>query len=229
MWSGPRNLSTAMMYSFGAREDFAVWDEPFYGAYLAATGNDHPMRDEIIANSEVDPLRVAERCVGPIPEGKPHYYMKHMPHHMADGFPIDWALDCVNIHLIRHPARVVASYAAKREEVTLEDIGFRQQLELFERIGGLVVDSADIRESPRNTLEILCAAIGLPFDHAMLEWPRGGHRSDGVWAAHWYGAIHQTTGFAGPESLLPRLDGQAAKLANAAMPYFEELAKHTLG
>ena len=106
MWSGPRNLSTAMMYAFGAREDFAVWDEPFYGAYLQATGIDHPMRDDILAVTETSPEKVAKRCLDPIPDNKPNFYMKHMPHHMVEGFPLDWSEHCLNVHLIRHPARV---------------------------------------------------------------------------------------------------------------------------
>jgi len=109
MWSGPRNLSTAMMYSFGARSDFDVMDEPFYAPYLAKTGHDHPMRDEILAHHETDPARVADACKQ---EGAPHIYMKHMPHHMVGDMPMDWTAGCVHVHLIRHPARVIASYTA---------------------------------------------------------------------------------------------------------------------
>jgi len=223
MWSGPRNLSTAMMYSFGARPDFAVWDEPFYAAYLAKTGIDHPMRAEILAAGEADPVKVAARCIGPIPGGKPHFYMKHMPHHMAPGFPVDWAKDCVNVHLIRHPARVVASYAAKREQATLDDIGFRQQVEVYRALGGVVIDSFDIRQDPRGALSGLCEKIGLVFDEAMLNWPAGGHPDDGAWAPHWYGAVHRSTGFAGPEGDLPGLSGTDADLVQAAMPYYREM------
>ena len=115
MWSGPRNISTAMMYAFGNRQDFAAWDEPFYAAYLAATGIDHPMRDEVVAAHETDPLKVAKRCLGPIPRGRSHFYMKHMPFHMVDWFPLDWAEKCVNIHLIRHPARVAGVGVGARE------------------------------------------------------------------------------------------------------------------
>ncbi|HJO51194.1 MAG TPA: HAD family hydrolase, partial [Sulfitobacter pontiacus] len=135
MWSGPRNLSTAMMYSFGNRADFTAMDEPFYASYLKATGADHPMKDEIIAGHECDPLSVAARCAGP---GTPHRYMKHMPHHMIDGFPMDWAEGCVHVHLIRHPARVIASYTAKREAPNFNDIGYGQQTALYDQIGGLV-------------------------------------------------------------------------------------------
>lgn len=228
MWSGPRNLSTAMMYSFGARGDTAVWDEPFYAPYLAATGEDHPMRDAILAAHETDPDKVAARCAGPVPDGKDHFYMKHMPHHMVDGMPLDWAGDCVNVHLIRHPARVVASYGAKRDRITDADIGFAAQAALFDRLGGIVIDSADIRDDPAGMLTALCDVIGLPFDPAMLSWPAGGHPQDGAWAPHWYGAIHASTGFAGPEGPLPQVAGDAAALIDRAMPHYDRLSRHAL-
>ncbi|MFZ3580713.1 HAD family hydrolase [Loktanella sp. DJP18] len=228
MWSGPRNLSTAMMYAFGARPDCAVWDEPFYAPYLAQTGIDHPMRDAILAAHDADAARVAARCSGPIPDGKPHFYMKHMPHQMVVGFPLDWAADCVNVHLIRHPARVVASYGAKRNSATDTDIGFAAQSALYDLIGGLVIDSADIRADPAGMLRTLCHAIGLPFDPAMLSWPKGGHPQDGVWATHWYGAIHASTGFAGPEGPLPVLPGEAAALVKRAMPHYDHLSEQAL-
>ncbi len=221
MWSGPRNLSTAMMYAFGARSDFAVWDEPYYAAYLAQSGQDHPLRAKILASGEHDPEQIADHCLGSIPGEKPHFYMKHMAHHMLGGFPLDWANDCMNIHLIRHPARVIASYAAKRQEVGLDDIGYRQQAEVYRRVGGLVLDSADVRNNPEKSLRKLCETIGLSFDPTMLAWPKGGHVSDGAWAAHWYKAVHESTGFAGPEGPLPELSGTAAELAAKALPYYE--------
>ncbi len=221
MWSGPRNLSTAMMYAFGARSDFAVWDEPFYAAYLAQSGQDHPLRANILASGDHDPDQVADGCLGSISDENAHFYMKHMAHHMLDGFPLDWANDCVNIHLIRHPTRVIASYAAKRQEVGLDDIGYRQQAEVYRRVGGLVLDSAEVRNNPEKALRKLCETIGLPFDPAMLAWPKGGHKSDGAWAAHWYKAVHESTGFAGPEGPLPELSGTAAELAAKALPYYE--------
>lgn len=228
MWSGPRNLSTAMMYAFGNRPDFAIWDEPFYAPYLAKTGFDHPLAAEIIAAHEIDPAKVAARCLDTIPDEKPHFYMKHMPHHMIDGFPIDWAKHCVNVHLIRHPARVIASYGAKRSEITDDDIGFRQQAALFDQIGGLVIDSADIRQNPELMLKRLCAAIGLAFDPAMLAWPAGPRADDGVWAAHWYNAVHQSTGFAGAEGALPVLSGRDLTLLENALPHYEKLARYRL-
>ena len=223
MWSGPRNLSTAMMYAFGNRPDFAVWDEPFYAPYLAATGADHPMRDAILATHETDPAKVAARCAGPVPDGKEHFYMKHMPHHMIDGFPLDWARDCVNIHLIRHPARVIASYGAKRDTMTLDDIGYPQQTALYETLGGIVIDSADIRADPEGMLKKLCDIIGLSFDDRMLSWPAGPRKDDGIWAAHWYEAVHRSTGFAGAEGPPPDV-GEAGDILAAAMPHYTAMA-----
>ena len=228
MWSGPRNLSTAMMYSFGNRADFAVWDEPFYAPYLATTGLDHPMRDDILTAHEVDPSKVAMRCLGSIPAKKTHFYMKHMPHHMIDGMPLDWADDCVNVHLIRHPARVIASYGAKRSQMTFDDIGFAQQAAVYDRFGGHVIDSADIRANPEAILRKLCDAIGLDFDPAMLSWPAGPRAADGIWASHWYNVVHKSTGFAGAEGPLPALAGQAADLCAQALPYYDRLAAHKL-
>lgn len=221
MWSGPRNLSTAMMYSFANRADFAVMDEPFYAAYLAQTGANHPMRAQILSAHPTDPDDVAIACQQ---HGTPHRYMKHMPHHMIDSFPMAWAQDCVNIHLIRHPARVIASYAAKREAPNLDDIGFAQQAAVFDRLGGLVVDGTDIRADPEKMLKALCQQIDLPFDAAMLSWPKGPRAEDGIWAKHWYGAVHASTGFAGAEGPLPELSGDLNALCAQAMPFYERLA-----
>ncbi len=229
MWSGPRNLSTAMMYAFAQRSDCAVVDEPFYAAYLRQTGLNHPMRDQIIAAGETDPDRVISACLGPVPGGKAHFYQKHMTHHMLPVVDRAWLADVTNVFLIRHPARVIASYAAKRENPTLDDIGFRQQYKLFEYARALgqtpiVIDSADIRNDPERALTALCKALGLPFDPAMLSWPAGGHTADGIWAAHWYGAIHRSTGFADPEGPLPELGNASAELVKAAMPFYADLA-----
>lgn len=228
MWSGPRNLSTAMLYAFGNRPDVAVWDEPFFAPYLAATGARHPMRDAVLAAHETDPKVVARACGSdPVPFGKPHFYMKHMPHHM-DGMPLDWAAACVNVHLIRHPARVIASYLAKRESPTLDDLGYRQQAELFARLPGPVVDGADIRANPAEMLGKLCAEIRLPFDRAMLAWRPGPKPWDGAWAPHWYGAVHRSTSFQGAEGPLPDLTGAAAALLEEALPHYRALAAHAL-
>ncbi|MBZ8117905.1 HAD family hydrolase [Roseovarius sp. LXJ103] len=226
MWSGPRNLSTAMMYSFAARGDCAVVDEPFYAAYLARTGIVHPMREEILAAQNSDPVMVERSLLGPY-EGA-HFYQKHMTQHMVDGIPRDWMRDVVNVFLIRHPARVVASFAAKYEAPTLEDIGFVQQGALYDALCGIgqrpvVVDASDIRADPAGVLQRLCAAIGIEWTERMLIWPAGGHAADGVWGAHWYGAVRHSTGFAAAEGPLPVLSGAQAELAEAALPAYRAL------
>jgi hypothetical protein len=234
MWSGPRNLSTAMMYAFAARGDCAVWDEPFYAAYLAKTGIDHPMRDAIIATDDTDPARIAAACTGPTPDGKPLHYQKHMTLHMIPEFDRGFMRHLTNVFLIRHPARVVASYSQKREAPTLPDIGFVQQAELFDQVAGwtgrppLVIDSADIRANPRESLEKLCTALGIPFTENMLHWPAGPKPYDGVWAPHWYNAVHASTGFGDPEGPLPILPAEYAPLVEQALPHYQRLAAHKL-
>lgn len=234
MWSGPRNLSTAMMYAFAARGDCAVWDEPFYAAYLARTGIDHPMRDTIIATDETDPARISAACIGPTPDGKALHYQKHMTLHMIPGFDRGFMRQLTNVFLIRHPARVVASYSQKREAPTLSDIGFVQQAELFDQVAGwtgrapLVIDSADIRANPRESLTKLCTALGIPFTENMLHWPAGPKPYDGVWAPHWYNAVHASTGFGDPEAPLPTLPAEYAPLVEQALPHYQRLAAHKL-
>jgi Sulfotransferase domain len=154
--------------------------------------------------------------------------MKHMAQHMIDDMPLDWAEGAVHVHLIRHPARVIASYAAKREAPTLEDIGFIQQQSLFEQLGGVVIDSHDIRENPKAMLKALCAGIGLIWTPDMLRWSAGGHADDGVWAVHWYGAVHQSTGFAGAEGALPVLSDRYRALCDAALPAYRAMQAHAL-
>lgn len=234
MWSGPRNLSTAMMYAFASRGDCAVWDEPFYAAYLAATGIHHPMRDEIIATHNPDPAAVSAACTGAIPDGKSLYYQKHMTLHMIPEFDRGFMRGLTNVFLIRHPARVVASYSQKREAPTLADIGFVQQAELFDEVAGwmgrapLVIDSADIRANPRESLTKLCAALGIPFLDSMLHWPAGPKPYDGVWAPHWYNAVHASTGFGEAEGPLPTLPAEYAPLVEQALPHYQRLARFKL-
>jgi len=227
-WSGPRNLSTAMMYSFGARADFGVWDEPYYAAYLHHSGLDHPMGAAIMAADETDTDKLAQRCAMPDPAGHTHFYQKHLCHHMLGEFDTSWMNTARHVFLIRHPARVLASYAKKRENPTLNDIGFTQQTLLFDQAASLglhpvVVDSFDVRRDPKAALTRLCEAIGLPFDPAMLEWNKGGHPSDGVWASHWYDAVHNSTGFAGPEGPLPKLEPALQDICEQALPHYNAM------
>lgn len=230
MWSGPRNLSTALMYSFAARGDCAVWDEPFYAAYLAATGIDHPMAAQVIAGHDADPARVSAACAAPAPDGQPLFYQKHMTMHMIPAFDRGFLRACTNAFLIRHPARVIASYSRKRDSPTLDDIGVVQQARLFDHVADMlghappVIDSADIRANPRGALTALCTTLGIPFTDRMLRWPAGPRPFDGIWAPHWYGTVHASTGFDDPEGPPPTLDGDAARLCDLALPHYDRLA-----
>jgi hypothetical protein len=220
------------MYSFAARGDCTVWDEPFYAAYLSATGIDHPMREEVIAAGIADPDEVAKACAEPSDAGI--FYQKHMTLHMLPSFPLGWMDSVTSVFLIRHPARVVASYVRKREAPTLADIGFLRQAELFDRVSDRlghpapVIDSAEIRANPAESLRKLCTVLGLPFTRRMLSWTVGPKPYDGVWAPHWYNAVHASTGFDEPEGALPDLPSDYARLAEVALPAYERLAEYRL-
>jgi len=234
MWSGPRNISTAMMYSFGNRRDCIAWDEPFYAFALKTYGNDHPMRDEIIAANDSDWDRLVARCLAPPPHGKSVFYQKHMTHHMLEGFDRNWVHGVTNAFLIRSPARVLASYARKWSEVSLRNIGFVEQAELFELVADrrgkapAVIDAEDVLANPRGTLTALCDACGISFDESMLAWPKGPKSFDGVWAPHWYNAVWESTGFARDASAPPELPSHLRRIADEAEPYYERLARHRL-
>jgi len=234
MWSGPRNISTAMMRSFENRGDTAVWDEPFYAAYLDTTGLHHPMRAAVIAAGETDWRKVIDTLTGPVPGGKAVFYQKHMTQHMIPGVDRSWLARVTNCFLIRRPENVLASYAAKRQEVRLEDIGFVQQAELFKQVSDAqgaapaVVDAHDVQGHPEAILQRLCAAVGLSFSENMLHWPPGLRDSDGIWASHWYGAVETSTGFAPPRPDIAALPANLTAIAEAARPHYEELYAHRL-
>lgn len=231
VWSGPRNISTAMMRSFENRPDTAVIDEPFYAAYLAATGIDHPLREESLASQPTDWREAVRTVLGPVPDGRAIFYQKHMTHHMLPEFGRDWIAQCRNAFLIRAPEDVLASYVEKRKEVALEDIGFVQQREIFEReadrLGRAppVIDAADVLRNARGTLSALCRALDIPFTERMLSWPPGRRATDGAWAPAWYDAVERSTGFAPPRppvSFDSRRD-DLKPLADTARPHYERL------
>ncbi len=229
MWSGPRNISTAMMRSFGGRSDCAVSDEPFYGAFLKTTGQRQPMADEVIASMDCDWHSVADAMCGPVPDGKPVWYQKHMPHHMVADISIADFPNHRHAFLIRNPARVVASYAAKRVEVTAEDLGYARQLDYVDRAAQLtgrppvILDSADILRDPESHLRALCAALAIPWDAGMLAWQAGRRSTDGIWASHWYGRVLETTGFGGAESRMPSLGDAEQAIANQCRDAYDRL------
>lgn len=237
MWSGPRNISTAMMRAFGARADCSVSDEPFYAAYLVGTGLDHPLRDEVIASQPNDWRAVAAAMAGPVPHGKPVWYQKHMTHHMLPGYGREWCDGLVNAFLIRAPEAVLASYAQKRDGAfALDEIGLPAQAALFERAAQRlgtappVVEGQDVLADPSGVLSALCAACGIAFDKAMLSWPPGRRASDGVWAPAWYDAVERSTGFERPrrEIGFDDLPDSLKSIAEAARPFYETLARHKL-
>ena len=233
MWSGPRALSTAMMRAWENRPDCVIVDEPLYGAYLAATGLDHPMRNEIIAGMECDTARVAEAMVSA--NGAPVIYQKHMSHHLLPDMPHDWVERLSNAFLVRQPGHVLASYDRKQPAPTLDDIGIAQQVELFDRLADRfgtpppVVDADDVQAAPELTLGALCQALDVPFRAEMLAWPAGPRESDGVWASFWYDAVRRSTGFAAPSERAIVLSPALARLEEAAQPLYERLAEHRLG
>lgn len=235
MWSGPRNLSTAMMRSFSSRADTFVSDEPFYGAYLKETGDPQPMMDEVIASMNCDWHSVARTLEGPVPDGSPIWYQKHMAHHMEGPIDIADLSGMRHAFLIRDPVRVAASYAAKRTEIRPEHLGVSRQREFFERIAARdgvappVIDSADILADPPAMLENLCMALELDWDPAMLAWARGSHPQDGIWASHWYDKVNASTGFGSPPGPLPDLAPGYARVANACRADYEALRAHALG
>ncbi|MCP5151741.1 MAG: HAD family hydrolase [Ectothiorhodospiraceae bacterium] len=229
MWSGPRNISTAMMRSWENRGDTAVWDEPLYAYYLARTGIDHPMAAEVVAAGETDWRRVVERLVGPVPDGQPVFFQKHMTHHLLDEVDRAWLAEVTNCFLIRDPREVIASYWRARASVTAEDVGIPQQADIYrhvERTTGrapLVVDARDVLENPRGMLSALCGALGVPFTERMLSWPPGPRASDGVWAAHWYASVRASSGFAPYVPKVDTLPPELAPLAAACEPSYRWL------
>ncbi len=234
MWSGPRNISSAMMRSFEHRADTVVRDEPFYACYLRATGADHPGRDIIIASDTDPPHEVAESLLAPLPDQHSVSYQKHMAHHMTMGSPLDWVASVTNCFLIRDPSEVIASFAKVIPNPTMQDVGFAHQVALFDLVRSTsaqtppVIDARDVLEEPRRTLTRLCDAIGIEFSESMLSWPAGPRPTDGPWAPFWYANVEASTGFAPyhpkddpvPERLLGLLD--------RCRPLYEKLASEKL-
>ncbi len=236
MWSGPRNISTALMRAWENRPDCVVSDEPLYAAWLAESGADHPGREEIIAQGQTDWRQVINALTGPVPGGKAIWYQKHMCQHLLADMGFDWTDALVNVFLIRHPDEVVASYTRARgtDEVSADDVGLPRQLELFEwirrRQGRVppVIDSAELLTAPEAHLRALCRHLNIDFSPRMLSWPAGPRESDGIWAPYWYDAVRRSTGFVAPRKHPVRLTGQPARVAAECLPLYEELFSHRL-
>ena len=234
MWSGPRNLSTALMRAWGNRADATVVDEPLYGTYLATTGIDHPGRDEVLACMDTDWRAVVRWLTGTVPDGKAIWYQKHMAHHLLPEMGHDWVFELTNAFLIRDPAAMLASYVRRRETVTVADLGLPQQVALFDRLcertGSTppVIDAADVLKDPAGTLGALCAALGIAFDAAMLSWPAGPRPTDGVWAKYWYDSVERSTGFAPYRPKPITLPDHLQAIAEACRPSYDRLYRARL-
>lgn len=228
MWSGPRNISTAMMRAWENRADCAVVDEPFYACYLAETGADHPCREAVLQSQPTRRETVIENLT--LADPAPIYYQKHMTHHMPADCDLSWAVAMRHVFLIRDPAAVIASYLNKMPTVTAEDIGIVRQWELFKTITELtgkrppVIDSADVLSAPGAVLSKLCAELNVPWcEHEMTAWPPGPRPSDGVWAKHWYQSVWASTCFAQVENRAMKLSEEAQLLARQMRSYYEEM------
>jgi hypothetical protein len=234
MWSGPRNISTAMMRAWENRADTAVVDEPFYACYLKTSGIVHPMQAEVLASQSADWQEVIDEVLkGPLPAQQTIQYQKHMTHHMLNQVDAAWFGSIRHAFLIRHPAQVVASYGRKRGSVTAEDIGFERQAELYELAvssgaNPAIIDGADVLRAPEIILCKLCEHLRVPFDENMLGWPAGSRDSDGAWAPHWYNKVEQSTGFGpySPKSL--DLNQQQQDVVDQCLPYYQSMHEKRL-
>lgn len=200
-WSGPRNISTAMMRSWGNREDTHVSDEPFYAHYLSVCQVDHPGVDEVVASGETNWRKVVSALTGPIPNQKTVWYQKHMTHHLLPHIELDWLESLTHCFLIRQPREMLSSLLAVMPNPGLKDTGLPQQISLFNRVRASsgrvppVVDARDLLLNPRGVLSQLCTALGLEFSDSMLSWKPGRRETDGVWAKYWYASVEKSSGF----------------------------------
>jgi hypothetical protein len=235
MWSGPRNISTAMMRAWGNRPDTVVIDEPLYAYFLERTGKDHPMAAEVVAQGETDWRKIAAQLTKqPIPAGKRIFFQKQMTHHLLPEIDRAWIVDLTNCFLIRDPREVILSYIKKNPDPALEDLGFVQQCEIFDFVRQRtkstppVVDAKDVLENPERTLRALCGAIGVEFDKAMLSWAPGLRDTDGIWAKHWYDAVACSTSF---EPYKPRtgiIPDSLRAIYEQCQTCYEQLHQHRL-
>lgn len=229
LWSGPRNISTALMYSFAQREDTTVVDEPLYAHYLKVTPADsyHPGASEVMALMETDGERVVEDVIfGTYPT--PVVFFKQMTHHLV-GLDTSFLDRTVNVLLTRDPHDMLRSYAAVVDAPSVSDTGYPQAAALLEDLrqrgqDPVVIDSTRALENPESTLTQLCRRIGIPFDQAMLSWEAGPRPEDGVWAPHWYSSVHRSTGFGPPRRHQDPLPETLRPLLDECVPYYEAVA-----
>ena len=229
MWSGPRNISTAMMRAWENRGDCAVLDEPFYAHYLAHTALDHPGRAEVIAAGETDWRQVVAQLTSPVLGGKRICYQKHMTHHLLPHIGRGWMSELTHVFLIRDPREVLLSYVKSRPTVSAEDIGVVQQLQIFDYVHRLtgepppVIDAGEFLKAPEAQLRTLCAQLQLEFTPRMLSWPPGPRASDGVWAPYWYDNVLRSSGFEPYRRRTSEVPAEFQGILDGVMPSFDEL------
>ena len=234
MWSGPRNISTALMRSWESRSDTFVIDEPFYAHYLSVTNVDHPGRDEIIQNGETDQSVVSKGLISDIDDSCSIYFQKHMTHHMIPSVGREWMKDVVNCFLIRDPKDMILSYTKVNSNLSMHSLGLEEQYELFEyvtKINGrapYVVDSKDILLDPRKTLCLLCEKIGVVFSEEMLSWSKGVRDTDGIWAKYWYDNVINSTGFNTYTEKNEVIRDEYLQLYEDCLKIYEKLSKHKI-
>ena len=233
MWSGPRNISTALLRSWGNREDTVVVDEPLYAHYLATTGVEHPGRDEVIASQERDWRRVAQSLLAPLPHGARISYQKHMAHHLLANIDRAWLDGLTHAFLIRDPREMLASLARVLPEPTLADTGLVQQHEILSSLVARgedppVIDARDVLLAPEPMLRALCERLGVAFSPRMLHWPAGPRATDGVWAQWWYDAVIASTGFEPYRPATARLPERLEPLLEQCLPYYDRLHRRRI-
>ena len=234
MWSGPRNISTAMMRSWESRTDTFVIDEPFYAHYLSVTNANHPGRDEIIQDGETDQSIVSKGLISDVDDSCSIYFQKHMTHHMIPSVDREWMKEVINCFLIRNPKDMILSYTKVNSNLSMHLLGLEEQYELFEyvtKINGRappVVDSKDILMDPRKTLSLLCEKVGVIFSEEMLSWSKGVRGTDGIWAKYWYKNVINSTGFNIYKEKDDDVPSKYLGLYNECIKIYNELAKYKI-
>ena len=229
MWSGTRNISTAMLRSWENRPDTYVCDEPLYAYYLNETGIKHPGRKEVIESGETDWKKVTNELIEKNPENREIFYQKHMTHHLLPNIEREWMKKLRNCFLIRDPKEVILSYSKTRSEFTIEDIGILQQKEIFDYILEMegesppIIDSKDVLENPKKILEALCKRLKIPFYEQMLKWPKGERDTDGIWGKYWYHNVITTSEFMRHQPKNEILDECFEEIYEKCLPYYEKM------
>ena len=229
-WSGPRNISTALMRSWASRKDTFVTDEPFYAHYLQKTKLKHPMYKEIINRYSTNYNEIVNYLTGEIPKNKKIWYQKHMAHHILELSAIDWISNCENCILLRHPKEVISSYTKKNELNSVEELGYPQQYEIVNYLkkidkSFIIIDSKELLENPEKSLSAWCGKNNIQFDKSMLKWKKGKHINDGIWWKNWYDNVIQTNEFHKYEKKDINIENKYDSIYNESMKYYSYLKK----